>query len=172
MNAAQLKLYWWQFASVRAYYRGRGLTADQIEERRKAIHRKALGSDKSATTLTSAEFDKVKAAFRAIWDGSNLDAQLEFVGEADERKQSLLDRCFDQVTTMHALGDDRLRDDAAREGYIGGTARNVVKKDIADCSERELAVVLGCLERRVGVLRRRNPEAAAALDAKRNQEAF
>lgn len=172
MTAAAKRKYWWMFGPVRAYYQGRGLTAAQIEEKRHALHRKALGYDKSSTALTSAEFDKIKAAFHAVWDGSNFDAQLEFAGDEDERRQSLLDRCADATAAMFALGDERLSNDKARAGYIAGTARGVLKKSLEECSEAELGKVLGCLERRVGVLRRQNPEAAATLDARRKEEVF
>ena len=40
-----------------------------------------------------------------------------------------------------------------RARYIAGTARNVIGREPANCTEQELAKVLGCLLRRVGVLR-------------------
>ncbi len=172
MNAAQQKKYWWLFGPVREYLKAKGLTPAQIEERRHALHRKALGRDKSSTTFTSADFDKVKAAFRAEWDGGNLGPQLDAQDEPDERREALVGGCLDATADMFALGDDRLREHKSRLGYVAGTARNVVGKELEQCTEAELGQVRGCLDRRVRVLRAKRPDLAETLDAKKADQPF
>ncbi|MBI5770791.1 MAG: hypothetical protein HZA93_23645 [Verrucomicrobia bacterium] len=169
MNAAKQRKYWWLFGPVRDVLRSRGFTDKQIEERRHLLHRKALGADKSSKDFTDDDLDKVKAAFRAEWDGGNLNAQLDALDEPAERRQALLDACAEAVADMFALGDGRLEHDKARRGYIAGAARNVIKKELADCDETELGEVKGCLQRRVRVLRARNPEAAERLDERKKE---
>lgn len=167
MNASRQRKYWWLFGPVREYLKGRGLSSTQIEERRHALHRKALGYDKSSTAFTDDEFDKVKRAFRAEWDGGNLDAQIAAEDEPADRRQAIIDNCADATAEMHALGDDRLSTANARSGYIAGTARKVIGKALDQCTEAELGKVLGCLKRRVATMRKRNPAAAVSLDASR-----
>jgi hypothetical protein len=167
MNTAKLRKYWWLFGPVREFLKGKGFTAKQIEDRRHALHRKALGADKSSKDFTDDDFDKVKRTFRAEWDGGNLNAQLAAEDEPEQRKQAITEQCFDATGDMHALGDGRLSTRKACLGYIAGTARNVIGKDLEKCTEAELGVVLGCLKRRVGVLRDQNPDAADALDDSR-----
>jgi hypothetical protein len=167
VNSARQRKYWWLFGPVRDYLRGKGYSPKQIEERRHALHRKALGADKSSKDFTDADFDAVKRVFRAEWDGGNLDAQLAAEDEPQQRRQAIVDRCLEATGDMHALGDSRLSTRRACLGYIGGTARKVIGKELDQCTEAELGTVFGCLQRRVRVLRSRNPDAAAALDSSR-----
>ncbi len=172
MNAGQQKKYWWLFGPVRDYLKARGYTPAQIEERRHALHRKALGKDKSSTAFTSADFDAVKREFRAEWDGGNLNAQMDADEEPEQRKEAVMGGCMEATADMFALGDDRLADAKSRLGYIAGTARNVVRKELEECTEAELGTVRGCLERRVRVMRDQRPDLAELLDEKKADQPF
>lgn len=67
MSPLQTRLYWREWAAARR--------ADPSADRH-ALHVVALGSDKSSTAFSNAEFDLVLGAFRAVSRPADLDAQL------------------------------------------------------------------------------------------------
>lgn len=140
MNAAQTRKYWWEWARARAYFLGRGLTPQDADAKRRDLHRKALGHDKSSKSLTNADLDKVIAAFRAVWDGGNLDAQLRQLDQPEARLRELHARIA------------RLAEACGIEGGEDGLAaylRNFLKgRSWMDLTERDLQRVAGILGRR------------------------
>lgn len=161
MNRAQTSLYFREWGLVRKWYVVRGIDPKQADAKRHALHRTALGEDKSSKDFSNRDLDAVLAAFRAVHDGGNLDAQLDQLDQPAHRRAVLLEQCIDAAGEMHRLGDARLREREARIGYVRGTAKNVVRKEPADCSDAELGKVLGCLRRRAAVMRKKNQGAAA-----------
>lgn len=87
MNAAQTAKYFFEWGRAREFFLGRGYSHAEADEQRHALHRKALGRDKSSKEFTNGDLDAVLAAFRAVWDGGNLDAQLD-LGEMEARRKS------------------------------------------------------------------------------------
>lgn len=83
MNKAQLRLYRREWGKARKWYRAAGLEPIQADNKRHAIHRQALGKDKSSLEFTNPELTKVLAAFRAVYDGGNLDAQMRAIEEPE-----------------------------------------------------------------------------------------
>lgn len=86
MNAKQLNLYRALWGQARKVLRAGGLPAAECEAERHAIHARELGADKSSRDLTNGDFDKVKAAFLAIIDGADLDAQLDAQEQPRKRR--------------------------------------------------------------------------------------
>lgn len=172
MNAAQIRRYWWSFGPVRAVLVAQGKKPAEIEARRHALHVKALGRDKSSKAFTNGELDAVMAAFRAVHDGGNLDAQLAALDAPEERREAILNHCHDHTTDMFLLGDARLHGEKAHEGYVAGTAKNVIGKTLAECTEAELGKVCGCLAARVRRMRAENPTRADEIDAERAAQAM
>lgn len=165
MNAAQKKLYFFEWARARDWFAAHGVTGPALDAKRHALHVKALGHDKSSKAFTNGDLDAVLAAFRAVYDGGNLQAQLDALDAPEERRKAILEKCHASMNVMWNLGENGFAKGSACERYIEGTARNVVKKSVEDCTEAELGVVLGCIRRREAVLRKKNPERAAGYDA-------
>lgn len=140
MNGAQARKYWWEWGRARAFYLGRGLTHGAADQKRHDLHRKALGSDKSSKCFTNVDLDKVIAAFRAVWDGGNLDAQMRQLDQPEQRLRDLHARIA------------RLADACGIEGGDDALAtylRNFIKgRSWADLTERDLQQVTGILGRR------------------------
>jgi hypothetical protein len=163
MNSAQTNLYFYEWGKVRKHYLDRGIDPKQADSKRHMLHRKALGRDKSSKDFTNGDLDAVLATFKGVYDGANLDAQIAQLDQPESRLMSLHEQCLDAAGDMHQLGDARLREFEARLGYIRGTAKAVARKEPGECSEAELGKVLGCLRRRVAVMKKKNPAAAAAV---------
>lgn len=165
MNFRQSAMYWAEWGKLRDVLREKGKSSAQIEDYRHALTRRALGIDKSSKVFTNADLDKVLARIKAEREPGDLDAQIAIQESPDKRREFLLDRCDECCSEMFSHGGDlRMRDPRARAGYVAGTARNVIKKEIDDCSAEETAKVLGCLEARLKRLKAENGAAAAGLE--------
>lgn len=140
MTLGQLRKYRWEWGQVRAHLMARGVGAGQCEKERHALHVRALGKDESSTRLTNADLDKIIGAFRAVWDGGNLDAQLRQIDQTQQRVDSLRARIA------------RLAEDCGIADGTGGLDayfRNWLKgRSVDRLSERELQQLAGILERR------------------------
>lgn len=88
LSRGQQLLYFREWAAVKRVLMPGRETFTKLEEneRRHAITIEALGADKSSTDFTNDDFDKVLAAFRAISQPGNLQAQLDAL---DGRKKRL-----------------------------------------------------------------------------------
>jgi hypothetical protein len=140
VNAAQTRKYWWEWSRAREFYLGRGLTHEAADAKRHELHRKALGRDKSSKSFSNADLDKVIAAFRAVWDGGNLDAQLRQIEQPEQRLRELHARIARLAEACGVDGGD--------EG-LAAYLKNFLKgRSFAGLGERELQQVAGILERR------------------------
>lgn len=90
MTKAQLNLYRREWSAARKA--GRLVEAD-----RHRLHVEALGQDKSSLLLSNSEFDQMLAAFRAISQPTNLNAQL---AQLDQPRTRLLHRIRDQFACL------------------------------------------------------------------------
>lgn len=145
-----MNLYWREWARLRYMLRSRGKSFTQIDDYRHALTRRALGVEKSSKLFTNSDLDKVLARIRAECAPDNLDEQLKIQESPERRRAYLLERCDEVCGAMWSRGNDsRMLKSEARQGYIRGTARNVCKKDLDDCTDAEIAKVLGCLEARL-----------------------
>jgi hypothetical protein len=66
MTDSQLRLYRREWGAVRKALRSRGITPDQADAERHAIHVRVLGKPKSSTALNNGEFNRILDAFRKI----------------------------------------------------------------------------------------------------------
>lgn len=139
-------------------------------EARHALYVEALGYYKSSRDFTTAEANKVLAKLRVWSRPDDLNAQLKPDEDEAERRAEAMDRCLAACWEMYELGDNRLAQVENQRRYIAGTARNVVKKEPADCTAAELNKVLGCLLASVRRRRAANPAAAASIDAFRAKQ--
>ncbi len=140
MNAAQTKKYWWEWGRARTYYIGRGLTHEAADQKRHDLHVKALGRDKSSKSLTNPDLDKVIAAFRAVWDGGNLDAQMRQLDQPEARLRALHARIAQLAEACGIEGG---------EEALGAYLKNFLKgRSWGDLTERDLEKVAGILGRR------------------------
>ena len=149
MTPRQSALYWREWSRLRDMLRTRGKSLVQIDDYRHELARRALGVAKSSKVFTNADLDKVLARIRGEVDPANLAAQLDLQESPDRRRAYLLERCDECCSEMWSHGNDsRLMKPEARQGYIRGTARAVIKKELDDCTDVEIGKVLGCLEAR------------------------
>lgn len=66
MTPAQHRRYWREWSQIRKLLTGMGeYSAEDADQERKEIHRKALGYDKSSKDLTNRDLDKIYPAFAA-----------------------------------------------------------------------------------------------------------
>ncbi len=163
-------MYWAEFGKLRDVLRAKGKTYTQIEDYRHGLTLRALGVQKSSTKFTNTDLDKVLARIRAEREPANLDAQIQLQESPEKLRGFLLERCDDTCSRMWSEGcDTRLMRSEARAGYIAGTARNVIKKEVSECSNEDLGKVLGCLEARLQRLlrevRARQVAAGAKIEA-------
>ncbi len=171
MNAAQTSLYFREWGAVRRHFIAVGLDSKQADNKRHELHIRALGVRKSSKDFRNADLDKVLSVFRAITQPADLSGQIHLQECEEERRAEALEACLTACWEMFSLGDNRLAQGENRSRYVAGTARGMVKKEPEQCTSAELNVVLGGLRRRVGVLRKKNPAAAASMDAERTRQA-
>jgi hypothetical protein len=150
MNQAQLGLYRREWGLARKWFRAHGLLPMQADAKRHALHKQALGADKSSLDFTNAEFDKVLAAFRAVHDGGNLDAQLRQAEQPEDRMATLRARARD-------VASDIVLSAGMEAGYLDGLARKVFRAAFADLNERQLQQLVGILHRRIKQMAASNP---------------
>lgn len=145
MTAKQKKLYWGEWgaarrALIRAHYEPKEADARRLE-----IHAEVLGiqefdptdpghrSAVSSKGMTNAVFDQVLAAFRALSDGGNLNAQIK----ADNQPL---------IRAKGALSALMKRMDASPE-YVEGIAQNMFRKKLDYCDEKQVKAVIAALNK-------------------------
>ena len=166
MNPRQNAMYWAEWAKLRDALRAKGKSVTQIEHYRHELTVRALGVEKSSKKFTNVDLDKVLARIRAEREPGNLDAQLAIQESPEKRRAYLLARCDECCGEMWSRGNDnRLLKPEMRLRYVAGTARNVIGKELEDCSAEEIAKVLGCLEARLRRLIARGDAKVAAARA-------
>lgn len=165
MTTAQTAKYFFEWGRARDFFRGRGMPHAEADAQRHRLHVKALGRAKSSKDFTNADLDKVIAAFRAVWDGGNLDAQLAQIEMPEKRAAAAVARIG--VLMLH------LRLENGREtGYVAGIARNLFGCDDGQWHQltgAQLGRLEGVIARR---LRQIHPaEKVAALEAEAAEHA-
>jgi len=146
MTPKQTSLYWREWGKVRARLISDGLTSEQAAAKRHALHAKALGRDKSHLAFTNQDFDKILAAFRAVYDDSNLDAQLRQIDQPEERRHALVNKCWEACRVFIKGNDPAHRDDLCQR-YMDGTAKKVFGKYERELTEHQLAALHGILDK-------------------------
>jgi hypothetical protein len=162
-------MYWAEWGKLRDVLRDRGLTFAQIEEHRHAVTRRALGVAKSSKLFTNRDLDAVLARIKAEREPGNLNAQMEIQESPEKRRAKVLEGCFHACSEIYNNGgNNSFRDLGTCERYIGGIARNVIKKSVADCTAEELAKVRGILDVQVDRAKRQNAERHAPSPTNQN----
>ena len=144
MTQSQYRLYWREWQACRAWLIAHGRDPKQADAQRGKLTAEALGYELSMTNWPrwkNLELDKVLAKFRSVYDGGNLHAQMRAEDQPDERKEALRSRCFKAVSGW--VGPD----DAARERYLDGTSRKILRTDFPHLDERGLQKLCGIVER-------------------------
>lgn len=154
MTPFQQKKYWWEWSRCREFYAGKGLTLGQTEIARHDLHRKALGRNKSSKEFSNADLDKVIAAFRAVWDAANLNAQLRQLDQPEHRLQATRQRIAELASQCGVKHGE-----AGLEAYFANWFRG---RRYESLTERELQQLAGILQRRLAQLK---PAAPAAVEA-------
>lgn len=157
MNASQTNLYFGEWAKVRQHYRAKGIDPKQADNKRHELHRRALGFDKSSKDFTNSDLDKVLAAFRAIYDGGNLEAQLRQLGQPEFRRRMLIKRCHVAAGSFIEGRDPEHHAELVRR-YLDGTADRMFgvpfeRLDQDQPGDAQLRKVMGALERTARVRR-------------------
>jgi len=141
----QTNLYFFEWGLVRKHYLAKGLDPKQADNKRHELHKRALGRDKSSKDFTNADLDRVIAAFRAVYDGGNLDAQLAQLDQPENRRLRMVQRCRAAAGSF-IEGEERIT------AYLDGTADRMfgcafVHLDFGQQGNAQLAKVMGALER-------------------------
>jgi hypothetical protein len=145
MNSAQTQKYFWEWGQARAWYVAHGKTKVEADAMRHELHKKALGADKSTKAFTNGDLDKVMAAFRAIHDGGNLNAQMDAEDQPERRRGKIEARAWILAREIWPLPLDR---DAeyARRNKLFFLALRICKTPFEKCSDVQLSKVVGALE--------------------------
>ncbi len=80
--------------------------AARPEADRHALHLAALGTDKSSREFSNEDFDRVLAAFRALSDSTNLDAQLRQIAQPRARLLWSLEHIVRPCLTLYVEQPD------------------------------------------------------------------
>ena len=151
MTKDQDRLYWREWGSVRK--------TDPAADRH-SLHVKALGHDKSHAAFSNADFDQVLAAFRAISDPANVEAQLRQLRQPRAR-------------LLHAIGGLMAQIDEAgenAEGYAQAILRqrfhvetigDVLHEERFGIEHTDLEMLRMTLNARLLTIKRRKKEVAA-----------
>ena len=170
MNAAQQALYFREWGKVRAHYIARGIDPKQADHKRHELHVQALGCDKSSKSFTNADLDKVLAKFRAVYDGGNLDAQLAAIDMPEKRRTAMERRIF-SAGAKFISGDDHHQREWRTIAYTQGICRKLgFPADWPMRDERQLAQVMGIIERRAQQGARKAAEEAKAAVANYDED--
>lgn len=159
MSPLQQNLYWRRWSACKRALAKLGRPTDDAA--RHALHRQALGVDKSSTKFTNADFDKVLAVFAALSAPADLQQQLRAQEQPAKRLGKLRADCWSIVRQLPRIVADQDPTYAA-ERYLDSLARSVSGKRYDELDERDTARVLGILRHRLGPV----PPAAELPDEK------
>lgn len=159
MNAAQQAKYFAEWGKLRDVLRAKDWKNADIEQQRHEVTRRALGVRKSSKDFTNVDLDKVLARIAAEREPDNFEAQMALQDSPDKRRAAALEACSRACWEIYGHGGNNgFAKSEARERYIAGVARNVIKKELSECSAEELRVVHGILMRQL--LRAKKAQAA------------
>lgn len=119
------------------------------DQERHALHRRALGREKSSTKFTNRDFDAVKSAILAEVFPDDIDSQLAVQEQAEQRHAALMQRIFQLAASCHVTGR---ADDPSRglDDYI--VHRLFSGKSLSELTETQLYRLRGVLTRRATAL--------------------
>jgi hypothetical protein len=103
ISKKQDSLYWREWAAAKKFC----ASLDLPEPDRHQLHTQALGADKSHKDFTNADLDKVLAAFRAISDPANVQAQLRQIDQPRTRLLYAINRLSAQLSVQLAGPDSQ-----------------------------------------------------------------
>ena len=162
MTPAQTAMYFAEWGKLRDVLRAKGWKNADIEQQRHEVTRRALGVRKSSKDFTNADLDKVLARIAAEREPDNFDAQMALQDSPEKRRVAALEACNRACWEIYCHGGNNgFAQGEARERYIAGVARNVVKKPIEDCTAEELRIVWGILDQQLSRVRRKAQGASA-----------
>jgi hypothetical protein len=150
MTPAAHRRYLWEWGQARKWFRAHGLDPQQAEAKRHALHAQALGRDKSSKDLTNGELTMVLAAFRAIYDGGNLSAQLDAEDDPERRVDHLR-------ANARAIAAECVSHEGSEGAYLDGLSRRIGGASFENLDERKLQILVGILIRRKKQLQAANP---------------
>jgi len=169
MNDAQKRSYWQRWQRCAAVFTRQGLTRPQIEAKRHTITEKALGYPKSVSVAKSwknAEVDKVFAAFAAIYDDCNLNAQLDAIEQPELRRSAVLASCLALAASIKDQHPDAPDYDFVCWNYLNALSRRICGQKAEQCTDAQLHKLKGILQVQCNRLERdlQKTEAKAAND--------
>lgn len=169
MNVAQKCSYWSRWQRCAAVYAKQGLTREQIEAKRRTVTEKALGYAKSMSDWKrwkNAEVDQVFAAFAAIYDDANLDAQLDAIDQPKNRFLRVLDECRALVATLKDQHPDSPDYSYVVDNYLNALTKRICYKAADLCTDAQLQRVKGVLNQQIAREEKKlqREEAKAAVD--------
>jgi len=145
MSPAQQAKYWWEWARVRDWYVAHGKTKPEADAMRHELHKKALGADKSTKVFTNRDLDKVFSAFRAIYDGGNLNAQMDAEDQPHRRRAKMEAWCINLSREVWPL-DLESDPEFVRGKKLNAMAYRINKLPFDRCNDVQLAKIAGALE--------------------------
>lgn len=148
MTDAQTRLYWREWSLAREWYRSHGKGTSQADEMRHTIHARALGREKSSKDFTNPDLDKVLAAFRAVHDGGNLEAQLRAEDQPVLRTQAL-------IANVREVAKGCVDREGMEDAYLNGLTKKVFQVNTyKELREGQLSQLRGILFQRLAQIRR------------------
>lgn len=158
----QVNLYWRAWAAAKRTLTDSGRKPDDVMRHR--IQARAVGRWKSSKKLTNPELDLVLAAFRAISQPADLDAQLALLDQGPTRVGALQQDCI-RACMAFIEGNDpqHKRDNCLR--YLDAIAQRLTgNPNFYSIEERDMQKVYGIVRRREKqVLRKLERERAEQL---------
>lgn len=153
MNAASKAMLWAIWARCAAIYREQGMKPKDIDEKRRRVTANALGYPLSMSAWKRwkvAEVTKVKQAFMAICEPTNLGAQMKAEDGKEQHRGKIFAACWNLTEEMVKTDDlmgDRLNYQI--EKYLDSICRSVGGKMAQHCDAEVLAKVRGILTARI-----------------------
>lgn len=147
MTPLQKSLLWREWAKAREHLIKRGMSPTTADSRRGALVRQVLGYPLSMADWPrwkNREVDKVLAAYRGVYDGGNLDAQMHAEEQPERRQGRRLAECINLARELWPLPDDPDAE-IMRMRKLSFISKRFCGRPIDDCDEVQLAKVLGAL---------------------------
>jgi hypothetical protein len=167
MKPAQRYMLFGEWKQAREWLIEHGRTPAEADAMRATITTRALGYAKSMSdwrTWRNDEVTKVKAAFIAVYDGGNFDAQMDAqedprrqAGRAEAQLRNLVEELY-----PHVAGEDS---QFKWENIIRSQVSKICKKRLDQCTAAEIFRVIGTFKAQQKRNQRKAAEAIAAAHA-------
>lgn len=146
LSRAQVALYWREWSACKAVRKARGLCI--TDEARHALHREALGQDKSMTAFSNRDLDRVLAIFRTFSRPDDLSSQLRAEEQPNARKEDCLGQAYEVLDELELLGKTFAAPDG-KVRYLNGTSWAIFHKPADRLDDVDAAKLLGVLRRQL-----------------------